>query len=61
MILSVNGTLIKTLEHSADSDNGREPWDLTTKDGLEVSFGVYFFHVSAPGIGEKVGRFALIK
>ena len=61
MILAVNGTLIKTLEHSADSDNGREAWDLTTKDGLEASFGVYFFHVSAPGIGEKVGRFALIK
>jgi hypothetical protein len=26
-----------------------------------VSYGVYIYHVDAPGIGEKIGRFSLIK
>lgn len=60
-IFTVSGKLVKTIEHLADRDNGREPWDLTTKDGLEATSGVYFFHVDALGIGEKLGRFALIK
>jgi hypothetical protein len=60
-IFTVSGKLVRTIEHLAESNNGRESWDLTTRDGLEVSFGIYFFHVDAPGIGEKIGRFALIK
>ncbi len=60
-IFSVSGKLITILEHNAFQDSGRESWDLTTRDGLEVAYGVYFFHVDAPGIGEKIGRFAIIK
>jgi hypothetical protein len=30
------------------------------KDKQKVSFGLYFFHVKAPGIGEKIGKFAII-
>jgi hypothetical protein len=40
--------------------NGIAVWDLKTNEGLEVSFGLYFFHVDAPGIGEKIGKFAII-
>ena len=36
-------------------------WDLVSKDGMDISFGVYVYHVDAPGIGEKIGRFAIIK
>jgi hypothetical protein len=60
-IFTLSGKLVRTIEHLAESNNGRESWDLTTRDGLEVSLGIYFFHVDAPGIGEKIGRFALIK
>ncbi|MBI9060178.1 MAG: hypothetical protein JEZ01_20590 [Labilibaculum sp.] len=60
-IFSVSGKLITILDHSALQDDGRESWDLTTRDGLEVAYGVYFFHVNAPGLGEKIGRFAIIK
>ena len=42
-------------------DKGREPWDMRTKDGIEVAFGVYIFHVDVPGVGEKIGKFAIIK
>ncbi len=60
-VYSVSGKLITIVNHSALQDDGRESWDLTTRDGLEIAYGVYFFHVDAPGIGEKIGRFAIIK
>jgi hypothetical protein len=40
--------------------NGTASWDLTTRDGLEVAFGVYVYHIDAEGIGEKIGTFAII-
>ena len=60
-IYTVSGKLVTTLHHQATQDNGRESWDLTTRDGLEISYGLYFFHVDAPGIGQKLGKFAIIK
>lgn len=61
-IFSVDGTLINTLEHNDPSGkNGTVAWDLLTKDRLELAYGVYIYHIKAPGIGEKVGRFIIIK
>jgi hypothetical protein len=37
------------------------PWDLRTKDNLDVAAGLYVFHVDAPGIGTYLGKFAVIK
>ena len=36
-------------------------WDLTTQDGTDTAYGVYVYYVDAPGVGEKTGKFALIK
>jgi len=60
-IYTVRGGLVQTLQHSSTISDGQEPWDLVTKDGMDVAYGVYIYHVDAPGIGEKVGRFAVIK
>lgn len=60
-IYTVRGHLVMTLEHDSTLDNGQEPWNLISKDGMEISYGVYVYHVDAPGIGEKIGRFAIIK
>ena len=60
-IFTVSGQLVTVIEHQGFQDNGRESWDLTTKDGLEIAYGIYFFHVEAPGLGDKIGRFAIIK
>ena len=49
------------MEHREAFTDGEEPWDLVTEDGTNISYGVYVFHVEAPGIGEKIGRFAVIK
>ncbi len=55
------GELVKTLEHLSTIDDGKEFWDLLTKDNMETAYGLYFFHVDAPGLGEKVGKFVIIK
>ena len=60
-IYTVSGKLIKTIKHSAAMSLGAESWDLVSEDGLTVSYGIYVFHVDAPGIGSKIGKFALIK
>ena len=30
-------------------------------EGQRLAYGVYIYHVDIPGVGEKIGRFALIK
>jgi hypothetical protein len=41
--------------------NGVEKWDLMTKDNMDVAYGVYVYHVDAPGLGQIVGRLMLVK
>ena len=60
-IYTVSGKLVRELDHYATEDNKRLSWDLRTKDGLEISYGMYFYVVDAPGIGTKTGKFAVIK
>lgn len=60
-IFTINGELVKEIEHDNPYDSGTAYWDLLTKDNLSVSYGVYVYHVEAPGIGEKIGKFAIIK
>jgi hypothetical protein len=60
-IYTLTGELVTTLEHDSGMDNGREYWNLLNKDGFSVAYGVYLAHIDAPGIGEKLVKFALIK
>jgi hypothetical protein len=57
----MRGALVQTLEHDATVDNGQEPWNLVSKDGMDIAYGVYIYHVDAPGIGERIDKFAIIK
>ncbi len=61
-----NATEINGLDRLTDGsdsglNNGTAIWNLLSKDNLEIAYGVYLYHVSAPGIGEKTGTFAIIK
>ncbi|MCY3487581.1 MAG: hypothetical protein OXH34_04005, partial [Bacteroidetes bacterium] len=60
-IFNIRGELIRTLHHDGVTSDGAEWWDLRTEEQQDIAFGVYVFHVEAPGIGEHVGKFALIK
>jgi hypothetical protein len=60
-IYTMRGELVKTIEHNSSITNGTADWDLLSKDQLDVSYGIYIYHVQADGIGEKIGKFAVIK
>ena len=60
-IYTVSGELVDTIEHDSTIDDGKAFWNLTTKDNFPIAYGVYIYHVDAGALGEKVGRFAVIK
>jgi len=60
-IFNIRGELIKTIEHTGAINKGSVDWDLKTNNNEDVAYGVYFYHVEAPGIGEFKDKFAIIK
>jgi hypothetical protein len=60
-IYTIAGRLVQTLEHVAGIDDGQEAWNLVSRDGMDIAYGVYVFHVDAPGLGTTVGKFAVLK
>lgn len=61
-IYTSSGSHIQTLEHDGDLNDGTIVWDLRTKEGLDVAFGVYFYVVEVDGISDKkFGKLAIIK
>jgi len=61
-IYSSNGNLIRTLHHDGNLENGSVTWDVRTKEGLDVAYGVYFYVVDVEGISDKkMGKIAIIK
>ncbi len=60
-IFNLAGELIRQLNVDNPVGDGSVAWDLLSKDNLTVSYGVYVYHIDAPGIGEKTGKFAIIK
>ena len=60
-IYTVRGELVRTIEHNGIGGDGAAWWDLKSEDNQEVAYGIYLYHVKAPGIGEKTGKFAIVK
>jgi len=60
-IYTTSGKYVNSIEHNAEIWNGAESWNLLNRDGLEIAYGIYLYHVDAPGIGGYVGKFAVIK
>jgi len=68
-IYNIKGQLVDTIEHNAFQSDDENPdlwtgtaiWNMLSKDELSISFGVYVYHVDAGDLGEKIGKFAIIK
>ncbi len=61
-IYTSSGDHVRTLEKTGTIFDGSVDWDLRTKEGLEVAYGVYFYVVEVEGTGEKkTGKLAIIK
>ena len=55
-IYSVDGTLIRRLEHANTeaTTQGYEDWDVRNAKGLQIASGMYLVHISVEGVGETV-------
>ncbi len=60
-IYTLSGKYVAMVEHNDVLWDGAESWNLLSRDGLEIAYGVYIYHVEAPGIGNHIGKFAVIK
>ena len=61
-IFNIRGQLVREIEHnSASIADGTVIWDMLSKDNLDISYGVYIYYVDAGELGEKIGKFAIIK
>jgi len=62
-IFTIAGELVKTIEHNESFWNGRERYNLLNKENMEIAYGVYIWHVDAKDsdLGQKIGKFAVIK
>ncbi len=59
-IFTARGEHVITLEGPTSMFDGTLTWNLKTKENLDIAYGVYFYVVESP-IGEKRGKFAVIK
>jgi hypothetical protein len=62
-IYNLAGDLVRVLNHEStfDENNGTAKWDLLTSYDKRPASGVYIYQIDAPGIGTKIGKFAVIK
>ena len=60
-IFNVAGALVRKIEHDTAIENGTEIWDVLSDEKFEIAYGIYVYHIQAPGVGEKTGTFAIIK
>lgn len=60
-IYTISGKFVKEIVHDSSIDDGQASWDLVSNDGMEIAYGIYVFHIDAPGLGQKVDKFAIIK
>jgi hypothetical protein len=60
-IFTVAGHLVKALAKDSGPADGSLSWDLVTDDGMDLAYGLYIYHVEADGVGEHIGKFAVIK
>jgi hypothetical protein len=58
-IYTMIGELVQTFEK--DDYTSYANWDLLSYEGQRIAYGVYIFHIDIPGVGEKIGRLAVIK
>ncbi|MCF6238755.1 MAG: hypothetical protein L3J79_08085 [Candidatus Marinimicrobia bacterium] len=60
-LYTIRGDHIQTLNHDGNIFDGTVSWDLRTKEGLDIAYGIYIYHIDAGKAGETVGKLAIIK
>ncbi|RPI05982.1 MAG: hypothetical protein EHM64_04670 [Ignavibacteriae bacterium] len=60
-IFNVSGALVKKIDHQSTLMDGTAIWNVLSDENFEIAYGIYVYHIEAPGIGQKTGTFAIIK
>ncbi len=58
-IFTITGELVNQIEK--DDYGSTAVWNLLSSEAQKISYGVYIYHVDAPGIGSKTGKIGIIK
>jgi hypothetical protein len=57
-IFNLAGQYVRMIEHDGSQF---ERWDLTNHMNMPVASGMYIAHITIPGVGEKILKFAVIQ
>ncbi len=59
-IYTLRGDLVKTI-NVPEGTGAIVAWNQVTDYGQYVESGIYLYHIDAPGVGKKVGKFAIVR
>ncbi len=65
-IFTMAGDFVQELKKGYDEmaylkDEGEIKWDMTSYNHQDIASGVYLAHIDAPGIGQRIIKFAVVK
>ena len=63
-VYTLAGDHVLTIEHNEQTESdkpGWEWWDLLTHNNQKIAAGIYIYHIEAPGMGDHVGKFAVVR
>lgn len=60
-IYTLAGDLVETIETRSTGENGTAFWNLVSRNGQDVTAGVYLYTVKTESRGVKVGRFVVVR
>jgi hypothetical protein len=60
-VYTLAGDLVSELPFDGAGGNGTIEWDLVSRNGQDVTSGIYLFSVEADGFDRKIGKFVVIR
>jgi len=60
-IYTISGDLVIDIPFDGSAGNGTIEWDLVSRNGQEITSGIYLFSARADGFDGKIGKFAVIR
>jgi hypothetical protein len=60
-VYTVSGDLVVDLPFDGTAGNGTIEWDMVSRNGQEITSGVYLFSAIADGFDRKIGKFVVIR
>jgi hypothetical protein len=59
-VWTVSGDFVAQIDHDGSGGDGQAAWNLVSRNGQEVSSGIYLFTVDS-SLGQQMGRFVIVR